>query len=62
MKKSALVVAGIIFLIVAVAHFLRYYQAMPIVAGDFTVPMDWSFYGGFVAAFLALWMFIAARK
>lgn len=60
--QTALVVAGIVFLLVAVLHFLRYFKAWHIVIADFTVPLNWSIYGGIVAAALAIWMFVAAAR
>lgn len=62
MQKLALIVAGIIFLAVSLLHFLRYSKAWTIVINDFTVPMQWSVYGGIVALILAIWMFTAAAK
>ena len=61
-KQLPLVVAGIIFSIVAIAHLLRYIYHWDLVAAGHTVPMAVSEYGFVVAALLAFWMFIASRK
>lgn len=62
MKNMALTAAGIIFLLVTILHFLRYYQAWTIVIGQYTIPSHWSLFGGIITAALAIWMFAAARK
>jgi hypothetical protein len=62
MKNSALIVAGIIFTIVAVLHLLRIiYKSVLIIAGV-PVPMTLSSISLVVAVILALWMFSAAKK
>jgi len=61
-KRLALNVAGLIFLVVAVAHFVRYHKAWVITVDHFTVPMHWSMYGGIIAAVLAFYMFCSARQ
>lgn len=62
MKNSALFVAGVVFLIVAIVHLIRYTKGYVIVFNHFAVPMDWSIYGGVFTAILAVWMFLAALK
>lgn len=61
-KKLALWVAGVIFLLVSVAHFLRYSKAWVIVMNGFIVPVEWSLYAGIVTLILALFMLLSARK
>ena len=62
MKNGALTLAGIIFALVAVLHFVRYSKAWVIVINDFTVPLTWSIYGGAIAVVLAIFMFVALKK
>lgn len=59
-KNTALIVAGIVFLFVAIMHGIRYMKAWTIMIVDFNVPLNWSIIGGIIAAILAIWMFIAA--
>lgn len=62
MKTAALTVSGIIYLIVAIAHFYRLNKDFPITVGDYSIPVHWSLYGGIVAIILAIWMFLAAKS
>ena len=61
-KAFPLTVAGLVFAIVAVVHFLRYAKGWLIVINTFVIPMEWSIYGGIVTSVLALWMFICAIR
>lgn len=62
MKNLALIVAGIVFSLVALAHLGRIlYHALIMVAGH-AIPMDVSYYGLIISALLAVWMFAASRK
>ena len=61
MKNMALSVSGIIFLIVAVAHYLRYhFDIAIIIGGNHVIPLDASLYGAIISLILAIWMFLAA--
>ena len=61
MKNMALSVSGIIFLIVAVAHYLRYhFNIAIIIGGNHIIPLDVSFYGAIISLILAIWLFLAA--
>ncbi len=62
MKTAALTVSGIIYAIVAIAHFYRLNKDLPISVGDYSVPVHWSLYGGIITAILAIWMFVAAKR
>lgn len=62
MKNSALIVAGIIFGIIAVIHLCRLYFHFPIVIGNTPVPIGANVIGLIVAGALSVWMFIAASK
>jgi hypothetical protein len=63
MKKCLpLVVAGIVFTLVAICHLLRImYHWQATIAGH-NIPMSVSLIGLIVTAILALWMFAAAAK
>lgn len=57
MEKIALLTAGIIFLLVAFLHLMRYFLKLEVRVGSFIVPV-WLSLLGFVVAFsLSLWMF-----
>lgn len=62
MKNFALSLAGIIFALIAIVHFVRYNKAWGITFDHFNVPLDWSIYGGVITAVLALIMFIALSR
>lgn len=62
MKNTALTIAGIIFSVVAILHFVRYFKKWEVMVAHFNVPLHWSIYGGIIIALLAIWMFIAAAK
>lgn len=61
-KRMPLIVAGIIFTIVALIHLLRLYNQWEITVAGVVIPMSVSQIGLGVTAVLALWMFIAAKK
>lgn len=60
MKNFALVIAGILFSLVSLMHFIRYTKGWAVTLDNFKVPVDWSLYAGIVIAVIALWMFVAA--
>jgi hypothetical protein len=62
MKNTALVFAGMIFLVVSALHFVRYFKAWEVSVNKYMVPVQWSLTGGVIVAALALWMFIAASR
>jgi hypothetical protein len=62
MKNSALIVAGIIFSIVTILHFVRYFKGWVILVGQYAIPPQWSVYAGVITGIVALWMFMAAKK
>ena len=61
MKKLALLLAGIVFLLVSALHFYRYYNHIQVTFDHFSIPLSWSIYGGFLALVLAIFMFVARR-
>jgi hypothetical protein len=61
-KNLPLVIAGIIFSLVALGHLLRLIYSWPALVGGYALPMNVSIWGLIVAALLALWMFIAASR
>lgn len=62
MQKAALNVSGIIFLVIAILHVVRWALEIPVTLGEISVPPMVSSVGAVVTLSLALWMFIAARK
>ena len=62
MKNAALFTSGVIFALVSLAHWVRFFQATPILIGDFPVPVVWSLAGGLITLALAVWMGIARRR
>lgn len=62
MKNVALYAASIIFLVVSLLHFARYFAKVVIVMGNqHVIPIDWSLYAGVVTLVICLWMFFAAK-
>jgi hypothetical protein len=59
MQKPALIVAGIIFLVVAVMHLLRLFYRWPAQIGPLVIPLWLSAIGALFALSLAIWMFKA---
>jgi hypothetical protein len=59
-KNLPLVISGIIFSLVALAHLLRLVYNWPLVVAGQVIPMSLSIWGLIIPALLALWMFIAA--
>ncbi len=62
MQKAALYTSGVIFAAVAVARLVRLITGFEIVVGGFIVPVWVSFLGALIAAPLAVWMAVAARR
>lgn len=62
MQKAALYTSSIFFAVGAVAHGVRLITGFEIVIDGFVVP-DWMSYLGMpIAALLAIWMAVAARR
>ena len=62
MQKAALYTSGAVFAVVAVAHVVRLITGLEIVGGGAILPMWVSFLGALIAALLAVWMVVAARR
>ncbi len=62
MQKAALYTSGVIFAAAAVAHVVRLTTGFEIVVGGVVVPVWVSFPGSLIAALLAAWMVVAARR
>ncbi|MBI1978358.1 MAG: hypothetical protein HYS55_06355 [Candidatus Omnitrophica bacterium] len=60
-KKSALSVAGVIFLIISVFHLIRAIFQTEVVVGTVTLPVWPSVAGAVVFFLLSLWMFKSIR-
>jgi uncharacterized membrane protein YphA (DoxX/SURF4 family) len=59
--KRPLAVAGIIFLIVAVVHLIRYFTQFDMVIAGYNVPLTVSLVAGVILLILSGWMFLARR-
>ena len=62
MHKAALYTSGAVFAAVALAHVVRLTTGFEIVVGGAIVPMWVSFLGALIAALLAVWMAVVARR
>jgi hypothetical protein len=63
MKKTIpLIVAGIIFLLVAIGHLLRIVCNVVITVSAYTHPMWPSYVALIVTLLLAIWMFVASKR
>ena len=59
--RPALLTAGTIFGLAAVAHLARFFFGVRVVVQGVTAPDWYSLPAGLIAAVLAWWMFAAAR-
>ncbi len=62
MQKAALYTAGVVFAVFAVTHLVRLTTGFEIVVGGIILPVWVSFIGALIAALLAVWMAVAARR
>lgn len=62
MQRTALMAASLIFCLVALAHFVRYFQGLDLIVGETEVSLGLSAIAGCVTAILAIWMFWASRR
>ena len=62
MTRFFTVISGFIFLIVAAIHALRLYMGFDVTIGSHLIPMWVSWPGFIVPAFLALMLFLEARR
>ena len=62
MQKAALYTSGAFFTVGALAHLVRLIIGFEITIGGLAVPVWVSFPGAFIAALLAVWMVVAARR
>ncbi len=62
MQKAALYTSGVVFAAVAVAHLVRLATGFEIVVSGIIVPVWVSFLGALIAALLAAWMVVTARR
>ncbi len=58
-KDPPLLIAGLVFAIIALAHLARLWFQFPILVGDIQIPLVMNVIGFFVTGFLSLWMFLA---
>jgi hypothetical protein len=62
MQKAAFYTSGAVFAVVAFAHMVRLITGFEIVVDGVIVPVWVSFLGALIAALLAVWMMVAARR
>jgi hypothetical protein len=62
MKKAAFYIAGVLLAVGSAGHGVRYFSGMEVVVAGITVPMWVSFPAMIVAALLALWIIVGARR
>ena len=62
MQKIALNVAGIIFLVMAEIHLVRWVMKVPLIVGDTSISPEASAIGAVVVLLLALWMLMVAKR
>ena len=62
MQKPALYAASVIFAIVGIAHFVRYFLRLEFIVGATAIPLSVSLIAGIVLALLTGWMVLAARS
>jgi hypothetical protein len=61
MKKAALRVAGILFLLVAILHLVRWIQEIEVIIGGIALPLWMSLPAFFLMIALSGWMFVASK-
>jgi hypothetical protein len=62
MEKAALKVAGVIFLLISVAHLIRVVMKAQVTFNQFEIPLFPSVLAAVATLALAVWMFKAASK
>jgi hypothetical protein len=62
MQKIALNVAGIVFIVAAEIHLVRWVMKVPLIVGDRSISPEASAIGAVIVLLLAFWMLIVARK
>lgn len=62
MKNFFLGLSGIVFVLVAILHFVRFASQWAVVIGPYSIPVDASLWAGFVALALALGCFFSVCK
>ena len=62
MKNLALKVSGVIFLVVAVGHLVRFALEWDLIIGPWDVPMSASLYAGIGIGVLAVWALMVSRN
>ena len=62
MQKMALNAAGIIFLVMAEIHLVRWVMKVPLIVGQTSISPEVSAIGAEIVLLLALWMLVVARR
>ena len=61
-KRLPVIIAGILFCLVALAHFIRLVYRWHVIIGGVHIPMSISIAGLVVTLIMALWLFATARR
>ena len=62
MQQTALYTAAVIFTLVSLAHWVRFLIGAEVTIGGAEISLGFSVAAGLVAAALAVWMVMAARR
>lgn len=62
MAKNYCLISGLLFTLVAVGHLFRIVYGLPVLIGDFEVPMWMSWVGLIIPGGLAVWAFRTASS
>lgn len=58
-KKTPLTIAAVIFLIMAIVHFVRYFVKFNLIIAGYHIPLSFSLVGSIILFGLSIWMFLA---
>lgn len=61
-KDIALILAGIVFGLVAIFHIVRLTYKLEVVIGGKVIPIQASIYGLILSFILSIWMFLASTS
>ncbi len=62
MKSFVVMLAALVFLVIAALHGYRVYAAVPVIVAGHVIPLVVSWYGAAISALLAVLLLIFARR
>ena len=62
MQKKALVAAGVIFALLTVSHFIRWFYSVEVLVDGENLPVVVSLFASIFFALLTVWMLIVVKK